>query len=110
MKDLDLNKIVREAIKEKLEDEAYELICNNLPTDDLTWWAEKVCTPVKDALINELKKDENQELLKDCFEQVFADYFDAYDMKGIVQKAVESYVTKNIKLPKYKITVEQQGE
>ena len=108
MKDFNLNEIVREAIKEKLEDEAYELICNNLPTDDLTWWANNVCPPIKDALINELKKDENQEFLRDCFEQVFAEYFDTDDMQDRMQKAVESYVAKNIKLPKYKITVEEE--
>ena len=108
MKDFNLNEIVREAIKEKLEDEAYELICNNLPTDDLTWWAEKVCTPVKDALINELKNDENQEFLRDCFEQVFAEYFDSDYIQDRMNEAIDRYVAKNIKLPKYKITVEEE--
>lgn len=102
---IDIEAIVRDAIKEKLEDDAYDLICNNLPVDDLSWWAENICKPIKKALVQELTNKENEELLRDCFEQVFAEFFSVDDIQERIGVAVDKYVAKNIKLPKYKIEV-----
>lgn len=42
-----LEEVIKEAIREKLDDDAYEIICENLPRDDAVWWADNICEPIK---------------------------------------------------------------
>lgn len=74
-------------IKVSLEDiiqeidtgDLFDTICRDIHEDNPEWWAEKVCKPIKDCLLKELR-DQTSEILRDIIHEVVDEYLLDHDL------------------------------
>lgn len=90
--ELDLESLVKEAIKDHLDDCATDLIADMVHSDPV-WWAERVSEVVTPALRKALQ-DTAKPLLKQVIEEMVRDYLEGGSIvEDTVQHAAEELVS-----------------
>lgn len=74
-----------------------DTLASDIVTGDSGWWTSKICEPILDRLIKELK-NKNSELFKAIVEQVSDRLVSEIDVKPTWNRIVEEKVSKILKL------------
>ena len=74
-----------------------DTLASDIITGDSGWWASKICEPILDRLVKELK-NKNSELFKAIVEEVSAKLISEIDVKPTWNRIVEERISKILKM------------
>lgn len=106
--DLDLEKLVKEAIVEKFDEDTFiEQLSMDINESNPEWWAEKIVKPLKDTLDKSLL--ENEDFIKSVvWEYMDREFYD--ELKNKLQYIIREYVGTKVKylMPEFEIVFKEK--